>query len=191
MTRRERRERRAERLRGWAEKREQKSDAAARTAHTIASGIPMGQPILVGHHSEKRHRAAIDRMHRNMSNAVEHSRKADSMRSRAGNIELELERSIYSDDDDAIERLEERIAELEAERGRIKAYNASCRKGQRDYSLLDEAQRKNLEVVARVQSYAIGKNGEYPAYALQNLGGNINRNKKRLAQLKRAKESNA
>ena len=86
----------------------------------------------------------------------------------------------------AVEALEARIGELEAERDRIKAYNASCRKGAPDVSLLDEKQRGDLESTARVCPYQIGKNGSAPAYWAANLSGNISRNRKRLEQLKRA-----
>jgi hypothetical protein len=40
-------------------------------------------------------------------------------------IEAQLAGSIYSDDPDAIDQLEKRIASLEAERARIKAHNMS------------------------------------------------------------------
>lgn len=45
MTYRERRLAKAERLREWADKREEKADAAYSTAHNIGSQIPFGQPI--------------------------------------------------------------------------------------------------------------------------------------------------
>ncbi|KKK92347.1 hypothetical protein LCGC14_2703880, partial [marine sediment metagenome] len=88
-----------------------------------------------------------------------------------------------SDDPDAIEQLQGRIAILEAERERIKAYNVSCRKGARNVSLLDDKQAATLKEVAQVASYQLGKNGAYPSYALSNLSGNIAQQKKRLAQL--------
>lgn len=50
----ERQEARRERYELRAERARQESDAAARQAEKIASIIPMGQPILVGHHSEER-----------------------------------------------------------------------------------------------------------------------------------------
>jgi len=52
MTTRERREARAARLREWADKREAKAQAGFQAVHDLADSIPMGQPILVGHHSE-------------------------------------------------------------------------------------------------------------------------------------------
>jgi hypothetical protein len=183
MTYRERRERRAERLCEWAAKRAAKSEAAFDRAHDVAGQIPLGQPVLVGHHSERRHRRDLARIDAAMEAGVEHGRMADRMSQRAGNIEAALEASIYDDDPDAIERLRGRIAALEAERDRIKAYNASCRRGQPDPSLLDERQRETLESVRRVAPYQIGKGGSFPSYALSNLSGNLARNRQRLARL--------
>lgn len=182
---RERREAKADRLREWADKRQVKATTDLTRAGVMADAIPLGQPILVGHHSERRDRNYRDRIGNTMSRGMEHQRKAEDFERRADGIAGQLERSIYSDDVDAVEKLTERIAELEAERDRIKAYNASCRKGARDVSLLDEAQQASLASVARHSSYNLGKHGEMPGYALTNLSGNINRNKKRLAEMER------
>src|SRR4051794_4138295 len=61
VTRRERLERRAERLRGWADGRDAKADAAYEASRAATEHIPFGQPILIGHHSERGHRADLDR----------------------------------------------------------------------------------------------------------------------------------
>lgn len=190
MTTRERRLAKAERYREWAGKREESATRAHEAVRQTLDMIPVGQPILVGHHSEKRHRRDIDRMERNMQRSVEDSRKAERMAEKAENIEKAAERAIYSDDENAVEALEARIAELEAERERIKAYNASCRKaaksgGVGDLSLLDEKQRQTIATTTRACSYQLGKGHSMPAYVLSNLGGNITRNRKRLEQLKR------
>lgn len=193
MTFRERREARAERLRAWADRRDARSAAAFDGARTIADGIPFGQPILVGHHSETRARRDQDRIHRGMRASIEHADKADSMRSRADNIEAAADHAIYSDDPDAPERLRERIAELEAERDRITAYNRAVRKPGRGtlhdaLALLDDRQRANLQTLARVAPYQLRANGAFPAYATSNIGGNISRARARLAGLERASE---
>lgn len=191
MTRRERLERRAEKRREWSDSRSAKSSASFERAQSIADGIPFGQPILVGHHSERAHRRDIARIESGMAAGIEHGRKAEAHAEKAEGIEEQLARSIYSDDVDAVERLEERIAGLEAERERIKAYNASCRRGARDVSLLDEKQQADLASTARVCSWQIGSKGEAPAYWLQNLGGNIRRNRERLEQIKRENAARA
>jgi hypothetical protein len=118
---RERRERRAERLRDWAEKRDAKASAARGTADSIMDAIPLGQPILVGHHSQRRHERAIVKLDNATRASAEHNAKASEFRRRADNIAAAADRAIYDDDPDAPERLRERIAELEAERDRIKA----------------------------------------------------------------------
>lgn len=182
---RERREARAERLREWAAKRDAKAGAAFDQAKTMGDAIPFGQPILVGHHSQRRDERYRNRIVATMDRAVEHAAKAADMGSRAAGIEAQLAASIYDDDPDAIERLTERIAHLEAERERIKAFNASCRKGAPDWALLTDRERKSLESVARVAPYSLGKGGGFPGYHLTNLGGNITRQRQRLARLER------
>jgi hypothetical protein len=204
MTYRERREARAEQLREWADRREAKQpalDQAAR-ADEATTGIPFGQPILVGHHSEGRHRAAIARMDRAMSAAVENGRKAESMAGRADEIEAQAAAAIYSDDTDAVDRLREKLERLEAERDRIKTYNATCRKrakiGLDNLSDADKEQW-NADILAagltksevrdlfssiRAVSYQC-PGGRFPAYKLTNLGGVISTTRKRLAELEK------
>jgi uncharacterized small protein (DUF1192 family) len=174
MTYRDRREARAERLREWAEKRETAAAAVFEQNRPFTSDYAFNtQP---GHiPARARIIAQEDRAHESLS-------KARSMASRADGIEAQLAGSIYSDDPDAVERLQERIAVLEAERDRIKAYNASCRKGSPDVSLLDEAQREQLASALRFAGFQC-KGGAFPSYHLSNLSGNIKRNRDRLAQL--------
>jgi hypothetical protein len=64
-------EARAERLTGEATRR---FDAA----HSTLDCIPMGQPILVGHHSEGRHRRDIARAENNMRRGVDAYREAEA-----------------------------------------------------------------------------------------------------------------
>ncbi len=111
------------------------------------------------------------------------------MARRADGIEAAADRAIYSDDPDAIDQLEVRIAALEAERDRWKAYNAACRKAKQStaeaLALLDATQRAELASTAKVAGYMLGKYGQAPAYHVTNLTGNIARNRKRLAALQR------
>lgn len=185
---RERRERRADRLREWADKRDTKAAAAGATAESIVNAIPVGQPILVGHHSQRRHERDLDRLDRATRASAEHTAKASEFRRRAENIEAAADRAIYDDDGYAADRLRERIADLEAQRDRIKAYNANCRKaaktdGVGDLSLLDDTQRGELLTVARVAAFQLGPGAAMPAYKLRNLTGNIARYRKRLDAL--------
>lgn len=74
---------RAERLTERADKHQQAADSAYEQARRIGDMIPMGQPILVGHHSEGRHRRDIDRIDRNMRKAHESREYAEELERRA------------------------------------------------------------------------------------------------------------
>lgn len=169
---RERREAKAERLRLWADGREAKADAASKTAQRIGDAIPFGQPILVGHHSERGHRRDIARIDGAMRASVENGRTADRMRERADNIERAAAGAIYNDDADALERLAEKLAKLEAKRERMKAANAAYRKEHR-------AALKAMNAYERSQAVP------FPSYAISNLGGVITNTRKRIEQLSR------
>jgi hypothetical protein len=180
---RERREARAERLREWAAKRETRAEQAAASVDTLTSLIPLGQPILRGHHSQKRAERDRDRIVNGTRRVVEHSTKAREFTSRAANIEAAAEHAIYSDDADAITRLTERIAGLESERETIKAYNATCRKGTADPATLPAKLARELASSIRVWGDVQCPGGRFPSYTLRNLSGNIGRQKRRLTAL--------
>jgi len=75
--------RKAERLQGYASNAEQKSDNYYKTSHDLVKDIPFGQPILVGHHSEKAHRNVLEKSWNAMGKCVEESKKAESYNERA------------------------------------------------------------------------------------------------------------
>jgi Domain of unknown function (DUF3560) len=181
MTYRNRRLAKADRYRDWAGKRDSKATTAYNTASTMAEAIPFGQPVLAGHNSESRDRRYRDRIGANMDRAGEHGRKAEIFRGRADSIEAATGAAIYADDPDAIEALTAKIAGLEAQRAGIKAYNASCRRGRPDLTLLDERHRSGLTSAARAGQ--VRDNLAMPGYVLANLGGVISAARKRLATL--------
>jgi len=61
---------------------ENKSNAYWKASHEGSDFLALGEPIKVGHHSEHRHRALIERNHNRMSKAVELSYKAKEYESR-------------------------------------------------------------------------------------------------------------
>lgn len=79
----ERAEARAERYEGFAANAKDRSTAAYNRARKAIDGIPFGQPVLVGHHSERHHRAALSRADSAMSKSVEESKKASYLSGRA------------------------------------------------------------------------------------------------------------
>jgi len=185
MTRRDRLERRQEQRQEWAHARQREGERRIDQAHQVGAMIPLGQPILVGHHSERRHRRDLERIDSNMARGVDALRMATHHANRAAGLQSQLESSVFSDDPDAIEALQQRTGEREAERDRIKAYNASCRRGERDLSLLDPAQQRDILGIARVAAFQLGRNGEFPSYVLSNLGATIRRDRERIAEVER------
>lgn len=185
MTRRERLTAKVEKRQEWATKAEARSDAAFNGVRRIADHIPMGQPILIGHHSEGRHRRDLARIDNGMRKAVEESKLAAHHTEKAAGLEAQLDKNIYSDDLDALEALEARIAELEAQRTRWKAENAAFRKGPAAFATLMGVDAER-EVVLRAKIMADYSwcRQPHPAYSLQNLGANIARLKKRLEEVR-------
>ena len=66
----ERAEERAERFEEYSEKRADEADRAREAVGAIADNIPLGQPILVGHHSERRARRDAEKIESGMRRAV-------------------------------------------------------------------------------------------------------------------------
>ena len=129
MTRRERLERKLEKRSEWAGKAEARSEARFGAASAIADRIPFGQPILVGHHSEKRARRDAEKIHTNMDKAVEEHKLAQHHEQKADGLARQLAKNIFDDDPDAIEQLEARIAARIAAGEKAKAINKAWRKG--------------------------------------------------------------
>jgi hypothetical protein len=67
----ERADQRAERFEGYQERRTSDAEAAERAFDAITAHIPLGQPILVGHHSERRARKDAERIEAGMRKAVQ------------------------------------------------------------------------------------------------------------------------
>lgn len=83
----ERAEAKAERLDALAEKRARQANAYQSAAHEYAKRFEFGQPILVGHHSEKSARKAAERRDSAMTKAVAASRAVNYWRDRAAGVE--------------------------------------------------------------------------------------------------------
>lgn len=66
----DRAEARADRFEDYSEKRAKDADAAAAAVKRLADGIPLGQPILIGHHSERHARKDAERIDNGMRRAV-------------------------------------------------------------------------------------------------------------------------
>ncbi|GGR67493.1 DUF3560 domain-containing protein [Streptomyces roseolus] len=74
---------RAERFKEYASRAAGASSAAFAKARQIGSGIPMGQPILIGHHSERRHRRDLARIEANQRKGIDEGNRAEYYAGRA------------------------------------------------------------------------------------------------------------
>jgi hypothetical protein len=76
-------EKRAERLQKAAENSIKKGESYYEKSQEGRDFLALGEPIKIGHHSEKRHRALIDRVHNNFGKYIEANKKAEDQTSRA------------------------------------------------------------------------------------------------------------
>lgn len=105
----ERAESRGDHYQGFSDNAKKRSDGHYEASNAATRGIPMGQPILVGHHSEKRHRAALKRSHTNMRKSIDEGERAGYWQGRA---ERAVKAQAYKERPDVIAR---RIKKLEAD----------------------------------------------------------------------------
>lgn len=176
--RKERQEARAERYREYAENAAKRAAVAFNASDAAVAGIPPGQPILVGHHSEKAHRRALERSNCAMMRSVHESEKAAYYQQKAE--AAESNDNIYLGDDDAIERLQEKIAELTDKQELMKATNKLLR-----------SKKSNEEKISGLIELGFSHSGaenvvahgsSFPAYMLTNNNARINATKKQLAR---------
>ena len=111
----ERAEERADRFEGYSANRLQDAEQAKEGVSAIAENIPFGQPILVGHHSEKRARKDAERIENGMRKAVKMWETSKYWTDRAAGA---LHHAKYKERPDVRAR---RIKKIEADVRRCKA----------------------------------------------------------------------
>jgi hypothetical protein len=173
----QRQEGRRQRLLDRAERRTAESNRRYRQFKSMSDCIPFGQPILVGHHSEKRDRAFRKRMCANMDKACELHKEAGELRGRAEAVGTG---GISSDDPEAVTKLREQLAAAEAEQAKMVKANACLRR--KDDAGLQAMGYTAAEIAALKQPDMCGRVG-YADYMTKNNGANIRRLKERIATL--------
>jgi len=78
----ERARQRVDKLNGYAANAEKRSNAWIKKSNEGKDFLSLAEPIKVGHHSERRHRALIERNWNRMSNAMSELEKAEAYRER-------------------------------------------------------------------------------------------------------------
>ena len=97
----ERAKAKAEKFQNWANSAQQKSNQYFEASQEGKDFLSLAEPIKIGHHSEKRHRALIERNWNRMGKCVEysnksneHEKKAQYWESRANDINLSMPESV-------------------------------------------------------------------------------------------------
>lgn len=168
--RRERYEARAEKARKEAEQHKAASDR-------LTDHIPFGQPVLVGHHSEGRHRRTLEHSQNLMFRMVDDLKKADHYKQKAASVGIG---GISSDDPEAVQKIKAELEKLEEKQGRMKTANKHLRKND-NVALLSMGYSEQLISELKKPDFA-GRTG-YADYAITNNGANIRRLKKRIEEL--------
>jgi len=177
---------RIDRLHDRAEKAHNESDALHTQASSLASVIPMGQPILVGHHSEQADRRHRERIHNTMGKAVAADKKAKHYEAKARAAEQNT--AVSSDDPAAVVKLKEQLASRQAIQDKMRAANKIVRSNPKNEST--EEKREKLSALGftidMIRPLFIADYGDrfgFASYQLSNNNANISRIKKRIAAL--------
>lgn len=128
----ERAEERADRFEDYSGSRANDADSARRAVSAIADNIPFGQPILVGHHSEKRARKDAERIENGMRKAVKMWETSQYWQSRAAGA---IRAAKYKERSDVRAR---RVKGLEADKRKREKASAEAAKFSAAWSKVQE-----------------------------------------------------
>lgn len=176
---------RAEHYERLAQKAESRADAAFKVSEKATEGIVLGQPILVGHHSEAAHRSAIAKSNSAMSRCHNEMEKAAYYRAKAQAAENNT--NIYLGDEDAIDRLEAKLEELEKKQTAMKETNKILRSKAEDCYKVEAL--VELGYSHGMADKIVAEKLFYPTYALTNNNAVINNTRKRLEKAKALAEA--
>ena len=175
----ERRQRRFEYAEFQAIKNEQKAEHLYVLAKKMASVIPFGQPILVGHHSEKSDRNYRNKVHTTFGRSFEAGEKSKYYEEKAQTIENN--HAIFSDDPQAIEKLKQKLVSLQSSQEFMKATNKCIRKKDKEGFLkLPHATEKIWD---ELNTPSFRDRVGFATYAFQNKNSEIAKVKARIAYL--------
>jgi hypothetical protein len=173
-----------------SEKNEKRAEQVRKQADDMLSVIPFGQPILVGHYSEQRDRNYRNRAFNKIGKSIELSDKAKYYAHKVATIENN--KSISSDNPDALELLREKINKIVDKQEHMK-----------DVNKIVNSKKKNIEQKKKDLMYLTGYNEiyaertltekdcfgnlGYAQYELTNNNANIRRLKDRFFSLEKTR----
>lgn len=172
-----RQEDRRERYFDRAEKARQESNRRGQMAIDMGR-IMQGEPIKIGHHSEKRHRRDIQRMDDNMHRAALLSKKAQYYEDKADGVG---KGGISSDDPEAVQKLKAKLEGLEGWQAEMKRINKQYRSG--GWDAVTGLSETTVETCRRAMAATPWEKKPFPTYATSNNNANIKRIQKRIKSL--------
>ncbi|CAE6969818.1 Domain of unknown function (DUF3560) (plasmid) [Vibrio sp. B1ASS3] len=182
----ERIESKKDRLEARAEKAQAQSNTRFETAHQLGNVLPFGQPILVGHHSERKHRRLIENIDNNMRKSIEAQDKANYLEAKAASVGSA---GIASDDPEAIQKLKDKLANLERSQEMMKAINKVIRSKHMSNTdkveyMIQTHKLTEKHAAELLEGDFCGRVG-FPSYALQNNNATIRTTKQRIEELEK------
>src|SRR2546423_295095 len=102
----ERKQNKIDRYRTYAVNARKRSVSYRSRGESVSSFIPFGQPILVGHHSERKHRRDIERLNNFTRREIEEDKKSEYWERKADTVENST--AISKHDPKAITKLREK-----------------------------------------------------------------------------------
>jgi hypothetical protein len=175
----ERKQARIERYEARAERARATAAGLSGQARQAVEGIPPGQPILVGHHSEKRHRRALDRHDHKMRAMFEAQDKAEYWEKRAAAAAANT--AISADDPQALELLRARVEELTQAHEAMKRINRAYKAGK--LADLGYSPEQIAALERRVKTGYSWEQQPYPGWQLSNSNANLRRLQQRIKAL--------
>lgn len=180
-------QRRAERYRELAEKNANEATSRGNSPNVKAVIGMQGEPVKIGHHSERKHRRLLEKADQDMRKSIEADKKAEYYREKAASVGTG---GISSDDPEALQKLREKLHRLEKRQKELKEINKIVRSQKDDPEKIEAitqlgVKKETAEMVLQ-PDYA-GRVG-IPAYAMQNNNANIRRIKKRIKEMEAASE---
>jgi len=172
----ERKEKRIDTYKARARKASIQANQEFESARNMGSVIPLGQPILVGHHSEARHRALLEKIDNKERKASEELDKASYYESKAQSAEKN--NSIRGDDPEAIEKYKQKLDKLEKQQEFMKNLNKAWKKGKSALMALGLTETETEKLQNR-------QSQPFPSWELTNNSAEIRRVKAKIETLKK------
>lgn len=149
---------RAERFDTYSENRAKDAEQARKNVDAIVEHIPFGQPILIGHHSEKRARRDAERIGDGMHRSIKMWDTSKYWTERAA---AAIQDAAYKERPDVRAR---RIKKLESEQRKQERILKHARESLTAWSAESLTHEQALEIVKRADFYLPRKEGDRPDF---------------------------